>query len=162
MDSLSALISAQVRMMDEPISKQRAVREINRFVVQNYLVAAHIAALRILLRRHAEGLPRDPVNKLIEQTYQSATAHLLQAQGILAGPAGNAATTVPMEEVVPVNPLAETVAAEDIALATQPEVSEWSGWHTFRRRSALLDNDLQEIVAQTGAIESILRKAETA
>lgn len=162
MDSLSALISAQVRMMDEPISKQRAVREINRFVVQNYLVAAHIAALRILLRRHAEGLPRDPVNKLIEQTYQSATAHLLHAQTILAGPDGTTAATVPVEEVVPVNPLAETVAAEDIALATQPDAAEWSGWHTFRRRAALLDNDLQEIVAQTGAIESILRKAETA
>src|SRR5450830_738489 len=160
MDSLSALISAQVRMMDEPMSKQRAVPEINRFVVQNYLVAAHIAALRIMLRRHAEGLPREPVNKLIEQTYLNATAHLLQAQSILEGP--NAKQTVPVEDVAPavVNPLADTMAAEDFALTTQPGTPEWSGWHTLRRRSALLNNDLQEIVAQTGAIESILRKAE--
>src|SRR5450830_720243 len=159
MDSLSALISAQVRMMDEPISKQRAVQEINRFVVQNYLVAAHIAALRILLRRHAAGLPREPVNQLIEQTYQSATAHLLKAQGILAGPtAAAAATVVPVEEVLPANPLADTVAAEDFALTSQPEVEVWSGWHTFRRRSTLLDRDLQDIVAQTGVIDNILRK----
>src|SRR5450830_1029949 len=80
MDSLSALISAQVRMMDEPISKQRAVTEINRFVVQNYLVAAHIAALRIMLRRHADGLPRGPVNTLIENAYTDANHKLLQAQ----------------------------------------------------------------------------------
>ncbi len=87
MDSISALVSAQMRMMDEPLSKQRAVPEINRFVVQNYLIAAHIAALRILLRRHSNGLPRAAVNALIEKTYNDANRQLDQAQHNLL-PAG--------------------------------------------------------------------------
>jgi uncharacterized membrane protein YccC len=155
MDSLSALISALVRMMDEPISKQRAVLEINRFVVQNYLVAAHIAALRILLRRHAEGMPRESVNRLIEQTYQNATAHLLKAQEVLDSPG-----TEPTQSAPAANVLTDTIAAEDALLAAHPEVGEWTGWHTFQRRSVLLDRDLQEIVSQTGAIQAILRKPE--
>src|SRR5450830_1646884 len=83
MDSLSALISAQVRMMDEPLSKQHAVREINRFVVQNYLVAAHVAAMRVLLRRHANGLPREQVNDVVEHACIDAIAALTSAQRII-------------------------------------------------------------------------------
>ncbi len=160
MDSLSALISAQVRMMDEPISKQRAVQEINRFVVQNYLVAAHIAALRILLRRHAAGLPREPVNQLIEQTYQNATAHLLKAQGALnAAPVPSANTpAAPVSN----NPLDDTIAAEGVETEIAPDTIAWAGWHTLQRRSALLDQDLQAIVAQTASIEAILRQSELA
>src|SRR5450830_859341 len=153
MDSLSALISAQVRMMDEPISKQRAVQEINRFVVQNYLVAAHIAALRILLRRHAAGLPREPVNQLIEQTYQNATAHLLQAQQLLmpivVDSTDKADATQTSAQIEPTNTSTAT-----------PGASDWSGWHTFQRRASLLNKDLQQIVAQTGAIDTILRRSE--
>jgi uncharacterized membrane protein YccC len=40
MDSLAALSSALVRMLDEPASKQRAVEDINLFIVQNYLLVA--------------------------------------------------------------------------------------------------------------------------
>lgn len=53
MDSLAALSSALVRMLDEPASKQRAVEDINLFIVQNYLLVAHVAALRSILGRHA-------------------------------------------------------------------------------------------------------------
>jgi len=151
MDSLAALISAQVRMMDEPISKQRAVQEINRFVVQNYLVAAHVAALRILLRRHAAGLPRVPVNRLIEQTYQNAAIHLQQAQAILM-PGGVAAESV--DQITP------NVAETDLGAAS-PDAGQWPGWHTFERRALLLNTDLQEIVVQTASIDAILRSADT-
>jgi uncharacterized membrane protein YccC len=161
MDSLSALIAALVRMTDEPISKQRAVREINRFVVQNYLVAAHIAALRIMLRRHAEGLPRDAVNQLIEQTYQNASVHLQQAQSVLNAAPATAGTAAAPEAA---SPRADTIAAEGEHTPEEraAEAARWAGWHTLQRRSALLDKDLQDIVTQTASIESILRKAEPA
>jgi len=153
MDSLAALVAAQVRMMDEPISKQRAVLEINRFVVQNYLIAAHIAALRILLRRHAEGLPRVQVNQLIEQTYENATAQLLQAQQLLMPivvySTDKADATQTSAQIEPTNTSTAT-----------PGASDWSGWHTFQRRASLLNKDLQQIVAQTGAIDTILRRSE--
>ncbi|MFL9924993.1 FUSC family membrane protein [Herbaspirillum lusitanum] len=166
MDSLSALISALVRMMDEPVSKHRAVKEINRFIVQNYLVAAHIAALRILLRRHAEGLPRDAVNDIVERSYQQASDQISTAQRILApakmrkakasasavAVADAASATVPMpnDEQVLVGPM----LPEQVSV----ETSNWSGWHTLQRRSALLNQDLQEIVTQTVAIQRVLRE----
>lgn len=161
MDSLSALIAAQVRMTDEPISKQRAVHEIDRFVVQNYLVAAHVAALRILLRRHAEGLPRTSVNRLIELTYQNATTYLLQAQHILAYPNTTLATSAPLAPATPGKSWAHTAARVDVILSTPAEVLEWAGWHTFERRSTLLTNDLQEIVTHTDAITNILHQTES-
>ena len=155
MDSLAALVAAQVRMMDEPISKQRAVLEINRFVVQNYLIAAHIAALRILLRRHAEGLPRAPVNQLIEQIYTNASAQLLQAQQLLMPiVADGSDTQAPSHMPAQSEPSGPATAA--------PDGSGWSGWHTFQRRAMLLNKDLHEIVAHTGAIDTILRRAEQA
>ena len=150
MNSLAALVSAQVRMMDEPVSKQRAVLEINRFVVQNYLVAAHVAALRILLRRHAEGLPREAVNILIEQCYQQANAHLLNAVNILSLPS----TATEESVAAPSNSVSE-LAVDDIS---NNDNTNWSGWHILQRRISLLNNDLQEIVAYTSAIEGILRK----
>lgn len=152
MDSLAALISAQVRMMDEPISKQYAVQEINRFVVQNYLVAAHVAALRILLRRHAEGLPRAAVNQLIEKNYQDATHYLQMAQQILA-PSGKSS-----QEAAAAKPAASDASTTDIEPPFQ-EVRNWSGWHTFQRRTLLLDAELQQIVTQTTAIDKVLRQS---
>lgn len=155
MDSLSALISAQVRMMDEPMSKQRAVREINRFVVQNYLVAAHIAALRIMLRRHAEGLPRGPVNTLIENAYTDANSKLLQAQEKLDFHGSSDNDTMADHIAAAVAAAAEPPFALE---SDQPETTEWSGWHTLQRRAAMLNNDLQEIVNQTDTISRILRQ----
>ncbi|MFZ1180392.1 MAG: FUSC family membrane protein [Herbaspirillum sp.] len=159
MDSLSTLVAAQIRMMDEPVSKQHAVPEINRFVVQNYLVAAHIAALRMLLRRHTEGLPHEPVNQLIAQTYQSATAYLQQAANIWSPPGSVSATGLD-EESTPSAPLTETATADDIGATITPEVNAWPGWHTLQRRSMLLNDDLREIVTQSGAIANILHQTE--
>ncbi|MGC4242777.1 MAG: FUSC family protein, partial [Herbaspirillum sp.] len=161
MDSLAALISALVRMMDEPATKQRAVRELNRFIVQNYLVAAHIAALRLMLRRHQENMPQSAVARLIEETYLEASQHLAEAQRLLAPKPrkrGGAVVVSPdaaedkalsgkIELIGPVTP--EPVPAE---------ASAWSGWDNLRRRTSLLNQDLKEIVSQTEAIDRVLRK----
>jgi uncharacterized membrane protein YccC len=150
MDSLSLLVSALVRMMDEPLSKQHAVREINRFVVQNYLVAAHVAAMRVLLRRHADGLPREPVNDVVEHACADAIAELTKAQRIInpAVPAPGALNRQPekLRSLPALNP-------------PGPEVTGWSGWYTLQRRAALLDNDAREIVTETDKIKQVLRKA---
>lgn len=159
MDSLSTLVSAQTRMMDEPVSKQHAIPEINRFVVQNYLVAAHIAALRILLRRHSEGLPREPVNQLIGHIYQNATASLQQATNIWSRP-GSAPAAGPDEEGIPSASLTQTTTADGSAATITPEVTAWPGWRPLQHRSMLLDDDLQEIVAQNSAIAHILHRTE--
>jgi uncharacterized membrane protein YccC len=149
MDSLSLLVSALVRMMDEPPSKQHAVREINRFVVQNYLVAAHVAAMRVLLRRHADGLPREEVNDVLEHACVDTIAALTSAQRVInpAVPEKRPAETPEKERELPaLNP-------------PGPEVTGWSGWYTLQRRAALLDNDAREIVIETDNIKRVLRDA---
>ena len=150
MDSLSLLVSALVRMMDEPLSKQHAVREINRFVIQNYLVAAHMAAMRVMLRRNAEGLPREPVNVVIEQACGDALEALTKAQRLInpAVPAPGALNRTPL---IPREPPALNPPG--------PEVTGWSAWYPLQRRAALLDNDAREIVIETEKIKQVLRKA---
>lgn len=161
MDSLAALISALVRMMDEPATKHRAVKELNRFIVQNYLVAAHIAALRLMLRRHQENIPEGPVNKLIEDTYLEASEHLAEAQRILAPKPRNRGGAV---VVSPQAPEEKALSAKiELVGPVTPEplpaeASAWSGWVTLQRRASLLNQDLREIVSQTSAIDKVLRK----
>ncbi|HEY4318303.1 MAG TPA: FUSC family membrane protein [Herbaspirillum sp.] len=155
MDSLSLLVSALVRMMDEPLSKQHAVREINRFVVQNYLVAAHIAAMRVMLRRNPEGLPRAQVNDVIEHACADTIEALTKAQRIITpavpvrGAAAAAAAT----------PAPEKPRDLPALHPPGPEVTEWSGWYPLQRRAAMLDNDAREIVIETDKIKQVLRKA---
>ena len=88
MDSLAALSAAMVRMLDEPASKQRAAEDINLFVVQNYLLVAHVAALRAILRRHVGELPAAPVNALLAHSHAQVCQPLARA---LAQQGGSAA-----------------------------------------------------------------------
>jgi uncharacterized membrane protein YccC len=85
MDSLSALIAAFQRMQDEPRSRHRAVDNLNRFIVQNYLVAAHVAAARIQVRQHYEELDVPAAETVIEQATESADRSLLLASERLRG-----------------------------------------------------------------------------
>lgn len=77
MDHLSALISSFQRMLDEPKSRHRAVDNLNRFIVQNYLVAAHVAAARIQVRQHYDELDIPAAEAAIEQATEAAS-HSLQ------------------------------------------------------------------------------------
>lgn len=76
MNSLSALISSFQRMMDEPRSRHRAVDNLNRFIVQNYLVAAHVAAARIQVRQHAGDLDMPAAEMAIVEATDAATNSL--------------------------------------------------------------------------------------
>lgn len=137
MDSLAALSSALVRMLDEPASKQRAVEDINLFIVQNYLLVAHVAALRSILGRHASQLPVAPVNALLGHSHTQVCLTLSRALDQLDNKAAISA------------PLAAPVA---------PPVSEvdWSGWPLVKRRIRLLQADADKIVIHSAAIVHIV------
>jgi len=137
MDSLAALSSALVRMLDEPASKQRAVEDINLFIVQNYLLVAHVAALRSILGRHASQLPVTPVNALLGHSHTQVCLTLSRALDQLDNKAAISA------------PLAAPAA---------PPVSEvdWSGWPLVKRRIRLLQADADKIVVHSAAIVHIV------
>ncbi|MGK5034777.1 FUSC family membrane protein [Janthinobacterium sp. LB3P118] len=137
MDSLAALSSALVRMLDEPASKQRAVEDINLFIVQNYLLVAHVAALRSILGRHASQLPVAPVNALLSHSHTQVCLTLSRA----------------LEQL-------DNQAAISAPLATlpAPPVSDvaWSGWPLVKRRIRLLQADADKIVIHSAAIVHIV------
>lgn len=137
MDSLAALSSALVRMLDEPASKQRAVEDINLFIVQNYLLVAHVAALRSILGRHASQLPVAPVNALLGHSHTQVCLTLSRALEQLDDKAAISA------------PLAASAA---------PPVSDvaWSGWPLVQRRIRLLQADADKIVVHSAAIVHIV------
>ena len=137
MDSLAALSSALVRMLDEPASKQRAVEDINLFIVQNYLLVAHVAALRSILGRHASQLPVAPVNALLGHSHTQVCLTLSRALEQLDDKAAICA------------PLATPAAppASDVA---------WSGWPLVKRRIRLLQADADKIVVHSAAIVHIV------
>ena len=137
MDSLAALSSALVRMLDEPASKQRAVEDINLFIVQNYLLVAHVAALRSILGRHASQLPVAPVNALLSHSHTQVCLTLSRALEQLDDKAAISA------------PLAAPAA---------PPVSDvaWSGWPLVKRRICLLQADADKIVVHSAAIVHIV------
>ncbi|MDO8068867.1 FUSC family membrane protein [Janthinobacterium sp. SUN206] len=137
MDSLAALSSALVRMLDEPASKQRAVEDINLFIVQNYLLVAHVAALRSILGRHASQLPVAPVNALLSHSHTQVCLTLSRALEQLDNQAAISA------------PLAAPAA---------PPVSDvaWSGWPLVQRRIRLLQADADKIVIHSAAIVHIV------
>ncbi|NGZ88207.1 FUSC family protein [Duganella aceris] len=136
MDSLAALSSALVRMLDEPARKQRAVEDINLFIVQNYLLVAHVAALRAILRRHAKELPAGPVNAMLGESHEQVVGVLTQA---LAPQAAHAR-----------RPGADALATA----ATTADTSSvpWSGWPLVQRRIRLLQADAVKIIVHSEAI----------
>ncbi|MDO8035654.1 FUSC family protein [Janthinobacterium sp. SUN128] len=137
MDSLAALSSALVRMLDEPASKQRAVEDINLFIVQNYLLVAHVAALRSILGRHASQLPVAPVNALLSHSHTQVCLTLSRALEQLDNQAKISAPLAP--------PAAPPVS--DVA---------WSGWPLAQRRIRLLQADADKIVIHSAAIVHIV------
>lgn len=151
MNSLAALIDALIRMMDEPVDKQRAIKELNLFVIQNYLVAAHVATLRIILKRYSNTMPRHDVRMLVAHTFVMANRKLLEARQIL-----RTNTMAPSEIIDATQDDAHVPAPEFVLESETPEFTNWSGWHTLQRRADLLTNDLVEIIKQTEAISRVL------
>ncbi|MES2069461.1 MAG: FUSC family membrane protein [Pseudomonadota bacterium] len=155
MDSLAGLSSALVRMLDEPESKHRAVEDINLFVVQNYLVVAHVASLRLLMRRHVQGMPIETATAMLEEACAQVWNSLARAQqrwdAIMPSKAVAAETRVE----------APFVVDYDIdASAVDAHVQAWSGWRLLQRRTKLLAEDANKIVIHSTAIAHNLISTE--
>jgi len=142
LDSIADLVATLVRMLDEPVSKHRATEELNQFIVQNYLVMAHVAALRLLLRRHPEGLPRPAVNALLQQATSHVCLSLTHAEQVLHP------KTRPSS-----HNNEEPVATVDITADT----THWSGWWPLQQRIELLYQDADKISTSSADIGRILR-----
>jgi len=140
MDALAGLSAALVRMLDEPASKQRSVLNINEFIVQNYLLVAHVAALRSLLQRHTKALPVDAVNQLLadSQARVAQTLALALRHAEPAAPADADPALAPSPA-----PASAPLSAADAA---------WSGWPLMQRRLRLLLSDADKITVQSAAI----------
>ncbi|MBD8531028.1 MULTISPECIES: FUSC family membrane protein [unclassified Massilia] len=128
MDSLATLSAALGRMLDEPAGKRRAPDELNRFTVQNYLLVAHMAALRLLLQRYRENLPVREVEAALEGMFAEVRASL-------GAPA----------ESGPAAPEAQTTW-----------IAEWPGWAPLQRRLRLLRQDAAQVAQGREAIGAVL------
>jgi uncharacterized membrane protein YccC len=128
MDSLGTLSAALVRMLDEPADKQRAPAELNRFMVQNYLLMAHMASLRLLLQRYAENMPRTLVAAALERMFDSVRTSLGAAPQHEASSTGEAPIPAP----------------------------DWPGWVPLQRRLRLLQQDAAEVARGSAAIGEVL------
>lgn len=180
MDSLACLISAFVRMLDEPASRHRAVEDINRFIVQNYLVAAHVAALRLLLRRHADSLPSEAVLAIFGQVGRQVDTLLQGAQQRLktnTAPDRSAVSAEQSHQAPEREPEVEQETGQDILLKISPERAEraWGGkplmsesepgvadvqnsLSLLLRRTRLLRADAECIAARSQAIGCALKR----
>ncbi|CAH0178676.1 Inner membrane protein YccS [Massilia sp. Bi118] len=128
MDSLATLSGALGRMLDEPADKRRAPRELNRFTVQNYLLVAHMAALRLLLQRYAENMPRAEVEAMLRNGLAAVRTSL-----------GAAPQTV--------DAMLDKTARQDPA---------WPGWGPLRRRLRMLRQDAAQVALASAAIGQAL------
>jgi len=128
MDSLATLSAALGRMLDEPADKQRAPDELNRFTVQNYLLVAHMAALRLLLQRYAENMPAAEVEAALERMFAEVSASLGAAL-----PAG-----------------------QTPADGRTVWIAEWPGWAPLHRRLRLLQQDAAQVALSRAAIREVL------
>jgi hypothetical protein len=121
-------------MLDEPAGKQRAVEDVNQFIVQNYLLVAHVAALRALLQRHQDHLPTPAVNALLEPSH----ARIGRTLALALQQSGGA------------EPAADVPATS--AAGHAADHSAWQGWPLLERRIALLQADADRISVHGSAI----------
>ncbi|MFC5478760.1 FUSC family protein [Massilia suwonensis] len=128
MDSLATLSAALGRMLDEPADKRRAPDELNRFTVQNYLLVAHMAALRLLMQRYAENLPAREVETALEAMFAEVRASLGAAH--------------------------EAVPAQAAGQSTW--IAAWPGWAPLQRRLRLLQRDAAQVAQSRTAIGAAL------
>jgi uncharacterized membrane protein YccC len=127
MDSLATLSAALGRMLDEPAAKQRAPSELNRFTVENYLLVAHMAALRLLLQRYAD-LPSREVEPALESMFAQVRASL----GAVPG------------------------AAPALPDGRTTWMTERPGWALLQRRLRLLQQDATQVAQSRTAIGDAL------
>jgi uncharacterized membrane protein YccC len=132
LDSLANLSALLGRMLDEPTAQQRAPAELNRFTVQNYLLMAHVAALRLLLQRYADDMPRAEVDTALENAFAKVKS-TLGAAPPADEPASNGRTVW---------------------------IAAWPGWAPLQRRLRLLQQDAAQVALSGAAIDDVLGRTD--
>ncbi|PLQ01196.1 FUSC family protein [Cupriavidus pauculus] len=165
MDNLSALIGSFQRMLDEPRSRHRAVDNLSRFIVQNYLVAAHVAAARIQVRQHYGEMDVPAAESAIEQATNAALRSLTLASERLAGeerhgPRGAGFIRTPAETAVAgVGLVHEAVPSSATAGAATPALAQQlSDDEASERRARIADSADRrkaDVLAQAAAAGEI-------
>jgi uncharacterized membrane protein YccC len=132
-DNLASLSSALVRMLDEPESKQRGAEDIHMFIVQNYLIAANVAALRILLRRHVKDMPKELVDDMLRHACADVCNGMVGLEHALKALLPQLVEDKNEQAIVVHSSVGATVT------------SAWTGWDLLRRRLAMLRDDAHRI-----------------
>ncbi|NEX64017.1 FUSC family membrane protein [Noviherbaspirillum galbum] len=150
MDSIAGLGNALQRMQDEPENKRYALMELDRFVVQNYLVVAHCAAIRLIMHRH----PAPPENGLpaamIERIARGLAGQLGTAQEALRAPEAR------------LRAADASAAREDGTEETSDAARAWTGYRLLQQRARQLASDADVITGVSAAIGSVFRQAGVA
>ena len=161
MDTLAGLSGALVRMLDEPFNKQHAVLETNRFMVQNYLVVAHVAAIRLLLARHVPNLPCAQVAEQLQTAWKDVGAQLMQAETVfmnraqLQTPGGWSMAAPAIGTGATVVPTVDTHVPEGMSADTPS--SSWPAWPRLLHRLQLFREDAARLVQESTALAAALK-----
>jgi len=107
--------------------------------VQNYLIVAHVAALRILLRRHALNLPKPQVDAQIQHACSGVWISLGELQKRLTELLPQTATQAPAGAAI--------AAPLDVGTPS----AAWSGWLLLQRRLGLLRADA-DVITRRGLL----------
>lgn len=146
MDSIAGLGNALQRMQDEPEAKRYALMELDSFVVQNYLVVAHCAAIRLIMQRHPVPPGNEVPASMIERIAGHLGARMAAAQEALRTPAAQVRTEEDNQEA--------NVAPDEEAEAA----AGWSGYRLLLQRAHQLDRDASVIADISAAIRAVFQE----
>jgi uncharacterized membrane protein YccC len=89
-DAIGLLSIAFGRMLEEPKRRHFIKAELSAFITANYLLAAHLAAVKVLLQRRAKQIDAARAGQLMSETRETVRTDLSQAIQVLAKKARNA------------------------------------------------------------------------
>lgn len=89
-DAIGLLSMAFGRMLQEPKRRHFIKAELSALITANYLLAAHLAAVKVLLQRRATDLDAVHASRLMHETRETVQTNLAQAIGILTKQASTA------------------------------------------------------------------------
>src|SRR5579862_5870475 len=75
-DGIGMLSNTFGRMLEEPASRHFIKTELNSFITQSYLLAAHLTAVKVLLQRRMNAIDPELVTRLLASARKDVAAEL--------------------------------------------------------------------------------------
>jgi uncharacterized membrane protein YccC len=119
-DAISALASAFGRMLNEPQRRQLVETELNALITAHYLLAAHLAAVKVLLQRHTKTLDAAYAAQALAETRACVEAELAGAGAALDSSSSDRGS-MPGSCASPPLPVAAREWGADVALQHRME-----------------------------------------